>query len=141
MHLVIEPEEVKNRELLEFPLPEESIALLERYLQELRPHLAPGGSTALFPGREGRPKTTRTLRKQISDTIHFYTGLRMHPHLFRHARAKLYLAEKPNEYETVRRFSAHKSIATTTRYYVEWETISAVRLFDELILGLRKDRP
>jgi hypothetical protein len=51
LHLVIEPEEVKNAEPIDRPLLPESIALIERYLTEFRPRLAAPGCTALFPGR------------------------------------------------------------------------------------------
>ena len=51
LHIVIAGEEVKNREPLEYPLPAESAALVQRYLEEFRPRLARDGSTALFPGR------------------------------------------------------------------------------------------
>src|SRR5947209_2562963 len=50
LHLVVPPEAVKNREPLEYPLPPESVDLLERYIREFRPHLASKGNTALFPG-------------------------------------------------------------------------------------------
>jgi integrase len=139
MHLVIELQEVMNREPLDFPLPEESVELVKRYLRGFRPRLALRGSNALFPGDGGRPKTTKTLRKQISETVHFYTGLRMHPHLFRHAMAKLYLDANPGAYEVVRRVLGHKSINTTTRFYTGLETAPAVRLFDKTILALRKN--
>jgi integrase len=141
LYLVVEPEAVKNREPLEFPLAEESIELLERYLREFRSRLAPRVTTALFPRKGGRPKTTRTLRKQISDTVHCYTGLRMHPHVFRHAVAKLYLDANPGAYEVVRRVLRHKSIDTTIGYYTGLETASAVRHLDKTILGLRRTGP
>ena len=67
LHIVIEREQVKNREPLEFPLPPQSVALIERYIQEFRPCLAPASNTALFPGEGGKPKRRHTLGKQISD--------------------------------------------------------------------------
>jgi hypothetical protein len=48
LHIVIGAEEVKNRELLEYPLPPESVDLLERYIREFRPRLTSAGNTALF---------------------------------------------------------------------------------------------
>ena len=51
VHIVIEGSEVKNAQPLEFPLPPQSVALLERYLTAFRPTLAADGGTALFPGR------------------------------------------------------------------------------------------
>jgi integrase len=52
MHLVIEPQEGKNREPLDFPLPEESVELVEHYLREFRPRLALRGSNAVDPDSE-----------------------------------------------------------------------------------------
>jgi hypothetical protein len=40
MHIVIERENVKNGEPLDYPLPPPSVALIERYLAEFRPRLA-----------------------------------------------------------------------------------------------------
>jgi integrase len=138
MHIVIEAEKVKNGQSLDFPLPSESAELIQRYLGEFWVRLAPRGSTALFSGRGGHPKTARALRQQISHTVRVYTGLRMHPHVFRHAMAKLYLDANKGAYETVRRFLGHRSINTTTWFYTGLETASAVRHLDETILGLRK---
>lgn len=143
VHLVIEPEDVKNHEPLEYPLPPASVALIERYLSECRPRLAPPGCcTALFPGRRGGSKSLNALRDQICKAIHRYTGMKMHPHLFRHAGAKLFLDGNPGEYEVVRRVLAHRSIATTINFYTGLETASAVRHFDATILKQRNgERP
>jgi integrase len=138
MHIVIEPEDVKNREPLDFPLPAPSIVLIERYLTEFRPRLATPGCTALFPGRSRSPKSLNALREQVCTAIHRYTGMTMHLHLFRHAGAKLFLDANPGSYEVVRRVLGHRSISTTTNFYLGQETASAVRHFDQTILKLRK---
>lgn len=138
MHIVIEPEEVKNSEPLDYPMPQQSIELIERYLREFRPRLTPADSTALFPGRWGGPKVVGGFAKQISDTIHAHTGMRINAHLFRHVAAKLYLDGNPGGYEVVRRVLGQRSINTTTRFYTGLETASAVRHFDATVLGLRK---
>jgi integrase len=62
----------------------------------------------------------------------------VHPHLFRHISAKLYLDAKPGAYEVVRRVLGHRSIDTTTAFYTGLETSAAVRHFDQTILDLRK---
>jgi integrase len=139
MHIVIEPGTVKNGEALDFPLPSQSVELIERYLREFRPRLAPVGSTALFPGRSGGPKNTNGFAQQISDTIRSYAGTRVNVHLFRHIAAKLYLDSNPGGYEVVRRVLAHRSTNTTVRYYTGLETASAVRHFDATILKLRRE--
>jgi len=75
----------------------------------------------------------------ITRTVHRYTGMRVHPHLFRHAAAKLYLEVSPGQYENVRRALAHRSITTTVTFYTGSEVAAAVRHFDETILKLRKE--
>ena len=139
MHIVIGGEEVKNREPLDYPLPPESVELLERYIREFRPHLTSQGKTALFPGTAGGPKNQAFFGDQISRTIRAHTGLRVHPHLFRHIGAKLFLDANPGAYEVVRRVLGHRSIDTTTGFYTGLETAAAVRHFDKTILHLRRE--
>ncbi|WP_431267671.1 tyrosine-type recombinase/integrase [Dankookia sp. P2] len=138
LHLVIPGTAVKNRQDLEFPLPAESIALLECYLEGYRPVLATATCRALFPGRDGGRKARAVLGRQISRAVFQHTGLQLHPHLFRHITAKLYLDANPGSYEVVRRVLGHRSIETTTSYYTGLETAAAVRHFDATILKLRK---
>jgi integrase len=138
LHIVIEGSEVKNAHPLEFPLPPQSVALLERYLTAFRPALATDGVTALFPGRTNVCKHGNTLRAQITQAVFTHTGIRVHPHLFRHVAAKLYLDANPGAYEVVRRVLGHRSIATTTGFYSGVETAAAVRHFDATILRLRE---
>ena len=64
--------------------------------------------------------------------------MRVHPHLFRHIAAKLYLDANPGSYEVMRRVLGHRSIETTTAFYTGLETAAAVRHFDATILKLRK---
>jgi len=54
---------------LDYPLPPESVELLERYIREFRPHLTSQGKTALFPGTAGGPKNQAFFGDQISRTI------------------------------------------------------------------------
>jgi integrase len=139
LQIVISAEEVKNREPLEYPLPPESVDLLERYIREFRPHLAPAGNTALFPGVADGPKNQAFFGTQISRAIRAHTGMQIHPHLFRHIAAKLFLDANPGAYEVVRRVLGHRSIDTTTGFYTGLETAAAVRHFDKTILSLRRE--
>jgi integrase len=139
LHIVIRGEKVKNREPLEHPLPLDSINIVERYIREFRPYLTSAGNTALFPGIGAGPKNQDFFGTQISRTIRAHTGLRIHPHLFRHITAKLFLDANPGNYEVVRRTLGHRSIDTTNAFYTGLETAAAVRHFDETILRLRQD--
>jgi len=140
LHVVVPASDVKNGQPVDHPLPLPSVALIERYLKEFRPHLASPSCTAFFPGRRGGPKGANTLRGQIHQTIRSYTGLEMNPHLFRHATAKIYLDGNPGAYEVVRRVLGHRSGDTTFAYYTGLETAAAVRHFDDTILKLGKSK-
>jgi integrase len=138
VHLVIPAAEVKNREDLEFELPQETAELLEVYLEEYRPRLTDGPSPWLFPGRGGKPKRGAGLSTQIKDRVRNATGLEVNAHLFRHIAAKLYLDDNPGSYEVIRRVLGHRSMDTTTSFYTGLETVAAARHFDEEILKIRK---
>lgn len=140
-HLVIPGHEVKNREDLEFPLPESTLRLLQTYLKAFRPLLMDQPSEWLFPGRNGKHIGRCSLGKMIKVKLHKATGLEVNPHLFRHIGAKLYLDANPGAYEVVRRVLGHRSMDTTTSFYTGLETAAAVRHFDNVILSLREGGP
>ena len=68
-----------------------------------------------------------------------YLGLDFHPHLFRHAAGKIFLDQRPGEYETVRRILGHRSIQTTTAIYCGAETKSAGQHFANVLDSLRTE--
>jgi integrase len=139
LHIVIEAEDVKNEEPLEHPLPLESAALIDTYIEKFRPRLSSKNGTALFPGIDSDPKNQDAFGTQISRTVRAHTGLRVNPHLFRHLGAKLYLDANPGDYETVRRVLGHRSLQTTIDFYTGLETPAAARHFDKTILNLRTE--
>jgi integrase len=142
LHLVIPEAEVKNDVDLEFPLPTETVTLLDLYMGSYQPALVRSGSSSLlFPGRDGGSKNQPGLSRQISATIKRETGLVMNPHLFRHLGAHLFLERHPGSYEEVRRVLGHKKIDTTIENYAGLETAAAVRRFDDVILERRAGPP
>ena len=130
-------DQVKNALPIEMELPKEVADLIAWYYREFRPILIDQPSSALFPGPDGGPKEASTLSRQISQKTKRYLGLEMHPHLFRHVAVKLYLDQRPGEYEVVRRVLGHKSLATTTAFYAGAEGASAGRHFQTVVSGLR----
>jgi integrase len=139
VHIVIPGHEVKNEQDLEFPLPPETVRLLDLYLRDFHPRLSDAPSPWLFPGRkDGEPKAVMTLGEQIKAHVFKATGLRVNLHLFRHIAAKLYLDRNPGGYEVVRRHLGHRSMETTTKFYAGMEGAAASRHFDDEILKLRR---
>jgi integrase len=132
VYLVIPAANVKNRVPLEFMLPSRVVELFDLYWERFRPRLVAAPGSWLFPGPNGHKKSDG-MRIQISETIHKATGLRMHPHLFRHLAAFLILRRSPGEFETVRVLLGHRSIATTIRFYCAMEQAAAFARFDEIV--------
>jgi integrase len=133
-HLVIPPEDVKNDEPLEYPLPETVGEMLALYRGIFRPRLCLGDNPWLFPGEGDHHKTKGTLSGQIIERITKTLGLRVTPHQFRHLAAALILEKDPANYEFVRRVLGHKNLETTIRFYVGLETVDAVRKFSAIAL-------
>ena len=92
--LCISAEEVKNKVELTFPLPPETVELLDLYIAVGRPVLAKGPNPYLFPGKNGGPKTHVTVAGQITTATDREAGVRLSPHQFRYLACKLILDEE-----------------------------------------------
>lgn len=134
-YLLVFPDyDVKNRVELSFELDYELTSLIDEYIQDYRPTLLRGSNADwLFPGKSANPKNAHLFGIQISDRIKKATGLSITLHQFRHAAAAIYLKHRPGDYETVRRLLAHRSIKTTVGFYCSLETITAGRMFGEIV--------
>lgn len=134
VRLVIEGDQTKNSLPLDYPLPVETVRLLDRYLADYRPLLVHGTDQgALFPGYAGA-KRKNFLGRQIQTAIRKHTGLVMHTHLFRHLAGKLSLQVDPGNFEQVRRLLGHRSIDTTTQFYTGFATDAAARRYHAQVL-------
>jgi hypothetical protein len=135
MHIVIAGEEVKNREPLECPLPAESVALVERYLREFRPHLASTENTAReLPEASRTRRFSETRSREQSAPRPDYGSILT---CFATSPPSCISTPSPAPMK-VRRVLAHRSIDTTTAFYTGLETSAAVRHFDQTLLDLRK---
>jgi integrase len=130
VHLFFSRGEVKNGAELEFQLPSSTIALLDRYLRDVRPRLLRAQSPWLFPGEGVDHKCTTLLGDQIADLIETEVGVRVTAHQFRHLAGYLFLKANSGAHEIVRRLLGHRSIATTLNFYAGMEAAEAVRHFD-----------
>ena len=134
LHIHIPAEKVKNNEELNFILPLGPSNMVREYIDRYRSMFRPEANPFLFPGRNGGPKDDSALRRQITNTLFKYTGIRLTPHQFRHVAAKLLLDARPGLYEVVRKLLGHKSLTTTYQHYAGAETQAAIDLYDRVIL-------
>lgn len=133
VRIVVPAAEVKNNQNLDFLLSEATSARIERYIADWRSQFLPRSNPFLFPGRNGRPKDQSALRKQIEKTLWDHAAIKLTPHQFRHAAAKIVLDARPGFYEVVRKLLGHKSMVTTYNHYAGAETQAAVELYGEII--------
>ena len=141
IYLVFEADEVKNKEPIDFVLPESVVDIIAWYAVGYRGALLRAPTQALFPGNGAGPKSVQALRPQISKAVFDYAGLKFNPHLARHAAGKIFLDQRPGQYEVVSRLLGHKSIATTMAIYTGAETRSAGQHYAKVIDGLRTAQP
>lgn len=98
------------------PLGRTALAILEHYLDEVRPHLA-AKSDALFPGPSGKPLSRQMFwillrRRAVQAGI---SADRLSPHVLRHSFAT-HLVEHGADLRTVQMLLGHSDISTTEIY-------------------------
>jgi integrase len=131
--LVFPNYDVKNRVKLEFGLKERLTKLIEEYVHEHRPVLLRGFNEPwLFPGENGRHKTLGTLGDQITDAVWDRVGIRVTPHQYRHAAAAI-IIKTTQDYELARRVLGHRSLVTTSKFYLDLDTIHATDRFGDIV--------
>lgn len=117
-----------------FELPNKSTALLDFYLSDYRPRLAPPGNRYLFPGPGDRPREPSNFAELIKRKIHDETGLVINSILFRAIAAKLFLDANPENYEVVRRLLGHRSLSSTIAMYAGAALVAAADRYDREVL-------
>ena len=94
---------------------------------------------AWLPGRSGCPKGSNFFGKQISRAVQRWSGLTIHPHLFRHIAAMLYLKTHPGAYEAVRRMLGHSHVSNTIAAYIGLEADAAFEQYHADVLATDQD--
>jgi integrase len=132
--LVFPHYDVKNRIKLEFPLSPNLTALIEEYLRDHWRVLLRGSRDQwLFPGEAGSFKTPSMFSVQITAAVEKATGLHVRAHQFRHAAAALILRKRPGDYEFARRVLGHRSLTTTTNFYIGLEGLTSSERFGQIV--------
>ena len=139
--LTIPPDDVKNRQPLDYQLTEPIVRQIREYLKTYRPRLISGEDGGwLFPGAlSGQPKHKVTLSGQLVGAVQRHVGVRINVHLYRHLAGYFYLGHSPGDYETVRRLLGHTSVATTMTFYAEFDGLFARRRYAGLLDDMRRD--
>jgi integrase len=136
-HILVPDLSTKNGVAIEWPVPPASLPVLDAWITRFRREIAAADCPWLFPGMFDGPRHVSSLRTIIAAEIARVVGIEVHPHLFRHFAAALFLRRYPGQYEAVRRVLGHKRLETTVTAYMPTETDAAARRFDEVVLKER----
>lgn len=139
--LSIDGSKVKNRQNLEFELPDDVAELMDEFIRNHRPRLAGHEGPYLFPGRDGGPMADNTMRWDIEEALRKRAGLIVNPHLLRHIIAKIVVEQDPALCIAVSRHLGHKRIDMTMAHYLGTETRASARHINRLVQDAVKNPP
>ena len=138
-YLGFEADEVKNSRSLDFELPKDIADAVAEFCKVYRPRLPGADGPYLFAGKNGNAKSHGALRTAIGEVLRTKCGLLMHPHLFRHAIAKIVVERNPDLYPAISQHLGHKRLDMTMAHYLGTETRASARHIDKLLRGARID--
>ena len=138
-HVVLDEDQTKMTEPLEYELPEHLTRMIDVYREELRPVLIKGDRDDgyLFPSRDGGCKRQETLAQQLTHIVRKRTGLRLTPHQHRHLAAQSLLDEEPGNYIGVSHLLGHRN-PKSSRMYTGLRTKAAGRHHERLVSEQRR---
>lgn len=138
-YLSIPADRVKNGMALDFELSNETASLLREYIDHYRPLLPGSSGIYLFPAGSGGPRGHNTIADGLMEALRKRAGLKMNPHLFRHAIAKIVVERDPGMALAISRHLGHKRIDTTMHAYLGTEGRVVGRRIDRVISAARKN--
>jgi integrase len=130
-------DEMKSGNALELELSDETIKLLDTFLNHHRDRLAGADGPYLFPGPNGAARSYSAMRDAVSKPLRRHAGIELSPHLYRHIIAKIIAERAPEMLPDVSRMLGHKSFDTTYRAYLGTETPAASRRINKLLQATR----
>ena len=135
--LELQEEDAKTHSALSLSLPQQTVVLLELFINEHRKHLPGADAPYLFPGEQGGMRHASSLRNAVGPHIKKHLGIDVSPHLFRHFVGKIVMERDPGMLADISRRLGHKSINTTYGTYLGTETPAASRRINALLEGMQ----
>ncbi len=139
LYVVLDDNETKNEQPLEYPLPDRVRDLLHDYLDRYRQPARTIENPCLFVDAGGKPVAANTLRDGIKKAIKRELGVDVTPHQFRHLAAKIALDAHPGALGLVQSLLGHRNVKTTQKSYAGMRTREAGRFYDQLLTSRRND--
>jgi integrase/recombinase XerD len=137
-HIVFPAEQVKNRKPLEIDWPVELEPALRDYLEVYRSRLLGArASSFLWIKANGAPLLEAGIFVAITGRTKAGLGVSINPHLFRDCAATTVACEDPAHVGISTCLLGHASTATTDKFYNQASSLSASRVYQEMLTRQR----
>ncbi|MFQ5757480.1 MAG: tyrosine-type recombinase/integrase [Acidiferrobacterales bacterium] len=138
--LEFEAHEVKNRQPLELPFPDQLAPYLERYLDHWRPALLRRRETDhLWVTWYGQIMGSKATYRRITKVTERAFGWPLNPHLFRDCAATFIAIEDPEHVRVIGPLLGHASHSTNEKHYNQAQSVEAGRTYQRSLLALRRE--
>ena len=127
----------KNKEPIDWAMPDEAAKLLRVYVRHYRPVLAHPDNPYLFPGLGLTWRNESEFGTRVAKLVEHEVGAEFNMHLARHFSVVRYLRAYPGQYAVVSRLLGHKKVETTMRFYAGLEVDAAATQANELLKAER----
>jgi integrase len=140
VHLVISPDEIKNKQGFNGPLRASTVAIWRLYLEKYRAAHMGKPCSWLFPRQGGSHWTQHNAYMDVTDVCDKLLGLDVTPHLIRALIGKIILDQYPGGHAIVQQVLGHKQLATTVGFYAPIRQTTARSILHEILEDGSKHR-
>jgi hypothetical protein len=130
-------EEVKNGNIMRYELKGDPAALVQDYVDRMRPGLSNEATTSVFPKLDGSPRNPGDLSQQIKRHCLEQTGLVINAHLFRSLAGKIHNLVSAGDAATISHVLGD-TIGTVARSYTQFEQKSALDHYQKSVRLVRQ---
>jgi integrase/recombinase XerD len=132
--LEIAAKDTKTRQPLEFRLSQKLSARIDHYLSQFRPSIRGASKhSSIWASASGNSLSSNAIYELVCSHTQQALGVRMNPHLFRHASASFWSRQDPQNILGVKDLLGQTSFATTQRHYIPAQSRLAGRALARII--------
>ena len=138
--LVFGPDEMKNHQPFEAPLPDRLVPYMDHYLDVIRLRFS-GADThdGVWPSIRKRPMGSQAIYQMVGDRTKAAFGQAINLHLFRDCLATTIANRDPVHVMAARDLLGHSTLAMTERHYNQAQTLDAARRYQATLMAARDD--
>jgi integrase len=132
--LEIAAKDTKTKRPIEFRLSQKLSTRIDHYLSQFRPCIhAASKHSSIWASAKGGGLSSNAIYELICSHTQQELGVRMNPHLFRHASASFWSRQDPQNILGVKDLLGQTSFATTQRHYITAQSRLAGRVLARII--------